>query len=88
MGLQLSYWLPLEVIIMALATKPVPPSRCTRCSGPMYRGYDDDFTCLFCGEYWFANPPQPLPAPPPVQEGPRKRGRPRKHPIVALAAAS
>jgi hypothetical protein len=50
----------------------------------MYAGYDDDRTCLFCGEYWFANPPPPVvERPPVVQDGPRKRGRPRKHPVAA-----
>jgi hypothetical protein len=50
----------------------------------MYRGYDDDMSCLFCGEYVFAHPPaQPLPRPPTEQQGPRKRGRPRKNPVAA-----
>ena len=69
---------------MALAPKPPVLTRCPRCSGPMYSGYDDDYTCLLCGEYVFTSlPPQPLVERPPVQEGPRKRGRPRKHPEVA-----
>jgi hypothetical protein len=68
---------------MALAEKAPRMTRCRRCGGPMYRGYDDDYSCLFCGEYVFANAPaQPLPRPP-VQEGPRKRGRPRKNPVAA-----
>ena len=69
---------------MALPQKPPRPKHCPRCQGPMYAGYDDDLTCLFCGEYWFANPPPPVvERPPVVQEGPRKRGRPRKHPVAA-----
>jgi uncharacterized Zn finger protein (UPF0148 family) len=69
---------------MALPAKQPPPKHCPRCKGPMYQGYDDDRTCLFCGEYWFANPPPPVvERPPVVQEGPRKRGRPRKHPVAA-----
>jgi hypothetical protein len=69
---------------MALPQKQPPPSHCPRCKGPMYAGYDDDRTCLFCGEYWFANPPPPVvERAPVVHEGPRKRGRPRKHPVAA-----
>jgi hypothetical protein len=50
----------------------------------MYAGYDDDLSCLFCGEYVFANPPPPIvQAPPAVSQGPRKRGRPRKNPVAA-----
>jgi tRNA(Ile2) C34 agmatinyltransferase TiaS len=58
--------------------------RCPRCSGPMYSGYDDDYSCLFCGEYVFATPPPRVIEPPPlVPPGPRKRGRPRKNPVAA-----
>ena len=67
-------------------TQKLPPiARCPRCSGPMYKGYDDDYSCLFCGEYVFANMPREprVERPPVVQEGPRKRGRPRKHPVAA-----
>jgi hypothetical protein len=66
--------------------KALPPiARCPRCSGPMYKGYDDDYSCLFCGEYVFANLPREprVERPPVIQEGPRKRGRPRKNPVAA-----
>jgi hypothetical protein len=68
-----------------IPTKKLPVIvRCSRCAGPMYKGYDDDYTCLFCGEYVFANMPrEPRVQRPPVQEGPRKRGRPRKNPVAA-----
>jgi hypothetical protein len=50
----------------------------------MYKGYEDDYTCLLCGEYVFVNmPKEPVQRPVPPQEGPRKRGRPRKHPVAA-----
>jgi hypothetical protein len=50
----------------------------------MYSGYDDDYSCLFCGEYVFATPPPRVIEPPPlVPPGPRKRGRPRKNPVAA-----
>jgi hypothetical protein len=51
----------------------------------MYKGYEDDYTCLLCGEYVFANMPKepPVARTAPPQEGPRKRGRPRKHPVAA-----
>ena len=71
---------------MALAQHSKPaPTHCPRCNGPMYQGYEDESSCLLCGEYVFANPlPAPpvdrLPTPP---DGPRKRGRPRKHPVAA-----
>ena len=70
--------------MMASLKRPMPRN-CPRCSGPLYRGYDDDMSCLFCGEYMFANmPPRPAVQPePPVQTGPRKRGRPRKNPVAA-----
>ena len=56
--------------------------KCPRCDGPLYRGYDDDMSCLFCGEYLFAKlPPRPVIQPQP--SGPRKRGRPRKNPVAA-----
>ena len=66
---------------MAPMAKPMP-KRCPRCSGPLYAGYDDDLSCLFCGEYVFANPPRIIETPP-VPQGPRKRGRPRKNPVAA-----
>ena len=60
------------------------PRSCPRCAGALYLTYDDDYTCLICGEYVYRNPPPPLPEPAPmVQEGPRKRGRPRKRPVAA-----
>jgi uncharacterized protein (DUF983 family) len=68
---------------MAPLMKPMP-KRCPRCNGPLYAGYDDDLSCLFCGEYVFANPPAPIVQTAPlVPQGPRKRGRPRKNPVAA-----
>jgi uncharacterized protein (DUF983 family) len=65
-----------------LPEKAPVPSRCPRCSGPLYRGYDDDYSCLFCGEHIYTRVPQPVIAPL-VPPGPRKRGRPRKNPVAA-----
>jgi uncharacterized protein (DUF983 family) len=67
---------------MAPLMKPMP-KRCPRCNGPLYAGYDDDLSCLFCGEYLFANPPPMVQTAPAVPQGPRKRGRPRKNPVAA-----
>ncbi|HLI26774.1 MAG TPA: hypothetical protein VKZ60_06870 [Chloroflexota bacterium] len=70
---------------MPAGPKRPMPRQCPRCAGPLYPGYDDDLSCLFCGEYLFANLPErpAAPAPPPAQPGPRKRGRPRKNPAAA-----
>ena len=68
-----------------LKTIPAPTS-CPRCSGPMYRGYDDDASCLYCGEYVFARVlASPLLIDPDgtPPSGPRKRGRPRKNAVAA-----
>ena len=71
---------------MALLRAIPVPTTCPRCGGPMYRGYEDDASCLLCGEYVFtrveASPllsgPDGLPA-----TGPRRRGRPRKSEVAA-----
>jgi hypothetical protein len=52
----------------------------------VYRDYDNDYSCLHCGESVFVVAPRmrlaDLPPAPPDGER-RKRGRPRKHPIAA-----
>lgn len=30
--------------------------KCRRCQGPMYRGYDQDWCCLHCGEVVYDAP--------------------------------
>jgi hypothetical protein len=68
---------------MRLIPQPPPATRCPRCAGLLWRDYDGDFCCLLCGTYVYASPavqPEPLR---PATVGPRKRGRPRKIPIVA-----
>jgi uncharacterized Zn finger protein (UPF0148 family) len=56
--------------------------QCPRCSGPLFKTYDDEYNCLCCGEYLFT-----AQAPPEYQrviaEGPRRRGRPRKQAMSA-----
>jgi hypothetical protein len=52
----------------------------------MYRGYDEDLCCLFCGEYLYVSANGLLRASPPPPEmdiAPHPRGRARK----ALAVA-
>ena len=61
--------------------RPVPP-RCPRCRGPLLRDYDRDYQCLYCGEYVYTTA-HPAVWRPLVPEGPRKRGRPRKQPLMA-----
>ena len=71
---------------MSVLTTIPAPSKCPRCNGPMYRGYDDDASCLYCGEYVSARvvahklllPPEDSPP-----NTPRKRGRPRKSAVAA-----
>ena len=71
---------------MAMVPHTVRPTRCPRCGGAVYRDYDNDYSCLHCGESVFVVAPRmrlaDLPPPPPEGER-RKRGRPRKHPIAA-----
>jgi hypothetical protein len=57
--------------------------RCPRCNGPMYRGYDEDYSCLFCGECVYPRLPALVVPPPAGIDAPRKRGRPRKNPTAA-----
>jgi hypothetical protein len=66
-----------------LPERAAVPQRCPRCNGLLYRGYDDDYSCLFCGEYIYTSVPQPLFERPVIPPGPRKRGRPRKNPVAA-----
>jgi uncharacterized Zn finger protein (UPF0148 family) len=35
---------------MRPAPQIVVPRYCPRCSGPLYRDYDGDYSCLMCGE--------------------------------------
>jgi ribosomal protein S27AE len=71
---------------MAMVPQASPPKNCPRCGGAVYRDYDNDLSCLHCGESVFVVAPRTrladLPPPPPEGER-RKRGRPRKHPIAA-----
>jgi hypothetical protein len=71
---------------MAMVPQSSPPRCCPRCGGAVYRDYDNDYSCLHCGESVFVVSPRMRLAdlPPPLPEGQRrKRGRPRKHPIAA-----
>lgn len=59
---------------------------CPRCGSAMYRGYDQDFCCLFCGEYVYFDARGLQVAHAPTEEprqGPRKRNR---HARVTAAA--
>jgi hypothetical protein len=56
---------------------------CERCGGLLWRDYDGDFCCLLCGSYVYANPVTPPAMIQQAAQSPRKRGRPRKVPIVA-----
>jgi len=70
---------------MLATLRPPQITRCPRCQGPLYRDDDGDAGCLFCGECVYASPP-PSPRPQtetPTPGAPRKRGRPRKVPLVA-----
>ena len=69
---------------MALLATAINLHSCPRCTGPMYQDYEEEATCLYCGEHVYANvPPRPELQAAPVSEGPRKRGRPRKHFVAA-----
>ena len=35
---------------MRQAPQTLVPRHCPRCSGPLYRDYDGDYSCLLCGE--------------------------------------
>jgi hypothetical protein len=71
---------------MATVPQATRLKHCPRCGGAVYRDYDNDYSCLHCGESVFVVAPRArladLPPPPPEGER-RKRGRPRKHPIAA-----
>ena len=58
------------------------PARCPRCRGPLYRDFDGDHCCLFCGEYSYLQPVVPLAVVRVMVERPR-RGRPSKRAAVA-----
>jgi hypothetical protein len=57
--------------------------QCPRCRGPLFKTGDDEYNCLYCGEYLFTDPPPPE-RPLVIQQGPRKRGRPRKQALGGL----
>jgi hypothetical protein len=57
------------------------PQLCPRCRGPLLRDYDD-YLCLYCGECVYATAP-PCVWRSLIAEGPRKRGRPHKQPLMA-----
>jgi len=67
---------------MSLLQTIPAPTTCPRCGGPMYRGYDDEASCLYCGEYVYPRvEARRLLLEP--EGGRRKRGRPRKHTVAA-----
>jgi uncharacterized Zn finger protein (UPF0148 family) len=68
---------------MILADAAPMPQHCPRCRGPLFQGYENEYGCLMCGECMYRQPRVMSEPRPVVQEGPRKRGRPRKHPLVA-----
>jgi uncharacterized Zn finger protein (UPF0148 family) len=62
---------------MALVHQAANRARCPRCGGTLYRGYDGDLCCMFCGEYVYVIPDGvrlAAPSPDPTH-GPRKRQR-------------
>jgi uncharacterized Zn finger protein (UPF0148 family) len=59
------------------------PHHCPRCHGPLFKGYTDEYDCLLCGETIFPQARLVVERFADVQDGPRRRGRPRKHPLVA-----
>ena len=72
------------MLLTQIGTSP----RCARCGGPMYRGLDDEQTCLHCGEVVYA--PEPVLSREEREawstEMRPKRGRPRK--AAALSASA
>jgi hypothetical protein len=69
---------------MKLLQQSIGQKRCPRCGGPMYSGYPDEYSCLFCGEYVYARA-TPAPLVPADVEVERVRGtpRPRRKPPTA-----
>ena len=66
---------------MRALQQQLAPQSCPRCGGRLLRDYDD-YQCLCCGESVYADG-APLRMALLVPEGPRKRGRPRKQPVMA-----
>jgi len=46
---------------MALAQAAGVRQGCPRCGGPMYPAYQDEYSCLRCGEYMFTEIPRKIP---------------------------
>ena len=57
------------------------PQQCPRCGGRLLWNYDE-YQCLCCGETVYADG-APLRMAPLAPEDLRKRGRPRKQPLMA-----
>jgi uncharacterized Zn finger protein (UPF0148 family) len=68
--------------MLRVEAAPVP-QHCPRCRGPLFKGDDDDYGCLLCGERIYPQPRIIIERLPLDQQGPRKRGRPRKQRLVA-----
>jgi len=68
---------------MRLIPQQPRSTSCPRCGGLLWRDYDGDVCCILCGTYVYANPAPPVQAIQPASLTGRKRGRPRKVPIVA-----
>jgi tRNA(Ile2) C34 agmatinyltransferase TiaS len=73
----------MDWISRIVSLKHPAPTQCPRCAGLMYAAGVDEYTCLACGEHVFTDPPVArIDLPVDVAtDGPRKRGRPRKHPL-------
>ena len=67
---------------MAEPQQKPAPNQCPRCRGRLLRDYYDDYQCLYCGDSVYADG-APLRMASLVPEDPRKRGRPRKQPLIA-----
>jgi hypothetical protein len=59
------------------------PQQCPRCAGRLFQGYEDEYDCFLCGERIFPRLRLIIERLPPASDGRRKRGRPRKQPLVA-----
>jgi len=68
---------------MRLVPQQAQATCCPRCGGLLWRDYDWDSCCILCGTYVYANPTVPAEVIQRAVLTGRKRGRPRKVPIVA-----